>query len=336
MPDPLFLSLNVLPRHSYTFLWADYVELLCLSSKNGIISKGNLQAQQQEAEDLQADAGEDEQSLLDEGSLLIDVDPNASEILDDHVATRWEDIKTRLYARSLSFPGWPFELTGEVLRKKFDAKNAEQRLYVSLLIASSLRLCHAKRSMEVTNAFEEISYHWLRRSVTELWQVRPFGARQTLPNAYTGTLRAKLEALANDIDCTLVKPASDYDPSNTGDGGIDLVAWQNMGDSRGNMPVIFGQCACSPTDWESKQLDVTPASTEAHIRPQHPGAAYCFVPHDLSLNDRRWDRSAHIKRTVIVDRRRLLNLFNLLRASDQLPNWPFVLEATQQAAELAT
>lgn len=338
MPESLFLSLDVLPRHSYSFLWADYVELLCLCSKNGIVAKGNLQAQQQEAEDLQADAGEDEQSHFDQGFPVSDVDTdrNDSELLDDRVTRRWEDIKKRLHARSSSFPGWPFELTGEVLRTKFDAENAEQRLYVSLLIASSLRLCHAKRSMEVTSAFEEISYHWLRRSVTELWQVRPFGAHQTLPNAYTGTLRAKLEALANDIDCILVKPASDYDSSNTGDGGIDLVAWQNMGDSRGNMPVIFGQCACSPTDWESKQLDVTPASTEAHILPQHPGAAYCFVPHDLSLNDKSWDRSAHVKRTVIVDRRRLLNLFNLLRASDQLPNWPFVLEATQQAAELAT
>ena len=338
MPEPLFISLDVLPRHSYPFLWADYVELLCLCSKNGIVAKGNLQAQQQEAEDLQTDAGEDEQNAMEDDSSIADVDVDRSdgEILDDRVARRWDDIKKRLQARFSSFPGWPFELDGEVLRTKFDAENAEQRLYVSLLIASSLRLCHDERSPEVTSAFEEISYYWLRKSVTELWRVRPFGAHQTLPDAYIGTLRAKLEALAEDINGTLVKPATDYDPRNTGDGGIDLVAWQDMGDKRGNMPVIFGQCACSPTDWESKQLDVTPASTEAHIFTQHPGAAYCFVPHDLSMNDKSWERSAHVKRTVIVDRRRLLNLFSVLKASDQLPNWPFVLEATQQSAELAT
>lgn len=338
MPEPLFLSLDVLPRHSYSFLWADYVELLCLCSKNGFIAKGNLQAQQQEAEDLQADAGEDEQSLFEQDFSVSDfyMNRNNSELLDDDVTRRWEDIKKRLQARSCSFPGWPFELDGEVLRAKFDAQNAEQRLYVSLLIASSLRLCHEKRSAEITSAFEEISYHWLRRSVTDIWQVRPFSAHQTLPNAYTGSLRAKLEALAEDIDGVLVKPASDYDSRNTGDGGIDLVAWQDMGDRRGNMPVIFGQCACSPTDWESKQLDVTPASTEAHIFPQHPGASYCFVPHDLSMNEKSWDRSAHVKRTVIVDRLRLLNLFKVSGASDQLTNWPFVLEATRQAVELAT
>lgn len=338
MPEPLFLALDVLPRHSYSFLWADYVELLCLCSKNGIVAKGNLQAQQQEAEDLQTDAGEDAHEFTEEDSSIADddADRNDSEILDDRVTRRWEDIKKRLQARSLSFPGWPFELDGEVLRTKFDAQNPEQRLYVSLLVASSLRLCHDTRSPEVTSAFEEISYHWLRQSLTELWQVRPFGAHQTLPNAYIGTLRAKLEALAEDINGLLVKPATDYDPRNTGDGGIDLVAWQDMGDKRGNMPIIFGQCACSPTDWESKQLDVTPASTEAHIYSQHRGSAYCFVPHDLSMSDKSWERSAHVKRTVIVDRRRLLNLFKVLKTWDQLPNWPFVLEATQQAAELAT
>ena len=338
MPEPLFLSLDVLPRHSYSFLWADYVELLCLCSKNGILAKGNLQAQQQEAEDLQTDAGEDEQGFLEEDPFLSGTSSaqTDSEILDDRITRRWEDVKKRLLARSSSFPGWPFELDGNVLRAKFDPQNAEQRLYVSLLIASSLRLCREKRCLEVTSAFEEISYHWLRRSVTELWQVRPFGAHQTLPNAYTGTLRAKLEALAADIDGILVKPATDYDPRNTGDGGIDVVAWQEMGDRRGNMPIIFGQCACSPSDWESKQLDVTPASVEAHIYTQHSGAAYCFVPHDLLMNDKSWERSAHVKRTVIIDRCRLLNLFKSLNASDQLPTWSFVLDATQQTADLAT
>lgn len=327
MPEPLFLKLDVLPRHSYSFLWADYVELMCLCSKNGFVAKGNLQAQQQEAEDLQIDAGEDDQNHMEGKDRAM---------LDDRVTRRWDDTKKRLQARCLSFPGWPFELSGDVLRTKFDAQNSEHRLYVSLLIASSLRLCHDKRSAEVTSAFEEISYHWLLQSVTALWKVRPFGAHQNLPNAYEGTLRAKLEALAEDINGLLVKPASDYDPRNTGDGGIDLVAWQDMGDRRGNMQVIFGQCACSPTDWESKQLDVTPASTEAHIYIQHPGSAYCFVPHDLSMNDKSWERAAHIKRTVVVDRRRLLSLFNVLKTSGNLPNWPFISDAALQAVELAT
>ncbi|PRD64147.1 hypothetical protein [Malikia granosa] len=329
MADPLLLPLDVVPRHSYSFLWADYVELLCLSSRNGMVSRGNLQAQVQESEDVQADF--DSEDAPDEG----DADPGP-DMLNDKVSAKWDDIRQRLLVREKSFPGWPFELDGNTLRSKFDHDNDAHQLYATLLIASSMRLCHDKRAGEVSAAFEEIAYHWLRQSLNELWEVRPFGAHQTLPNAYTGTLYQKLQAFAADIEGVLLKNQNDYDPRDTGDGGIDVVAWQNMGDRRGNIPVIFGQCACSPTDWESKQLDVTPASTEAHIHPQHPGAAYCFIPHDLMQSDKQWQRESHVKRTIMVDRVRLLRLFDKLKSWSKLPKWEFVAEATQTNAVAAT
>lgn len=321
MTEPLLTALDVLPRHAYPFLWADYIELLCLCSRNGLVSKGNLQAQAQEASDVQADADEK--------------DERSENALNDRVSAKWSDLHQRLQAREKSFPGWPFKLERDVLRSIYDPNKPGHRLYAALLIASSLRLCHDKRSGEVTSAFEEISYHWLRYSLNGMWQIRPFGAHQTLPAAYTGTLFEKLSALAQDIKGTLMKSADEYDDRNTGDGGIDLVAWQDMGDKRGNMLVIFGQCACSPTDWESKQLDVSPSSTEAHIAPQHPGAAFCFVPHDLSLNENAWQRASNIKRTVVIDRCRLLNLFEQDEAWDSLPNWSFVTEATQTGFKAA-
>ena len=325
MPEPLFKALDVVPRHAYPFLWADYVELLCLCSRNGTVSKGNLQAQSQEALDVQADADDD--GSTDE----------ASAELDDRVAAKWCDIQGRLQVRAASWQTyWPFALSGAVLRSKFDSAKAEHRLYVALLVASSLRLCSATRSGEVTSAFEEISYHWLRRSLNPLWEVRPFAAHQTLSGAYTGSLGAKMQSLAADISAVLIKPADSYDPGNSGDAGIDLVAWQRLGDRRGNLPVIFGQCACSPTDWESKQLDVTPTATEAYLLPQHPAAAYCFVPHDLSLSDTAWQRTTHVKRTVLIDRLRILNMFESTQDWASLPTWPFVGEPAAMGAAMAT
>ena len=72
MPDSLLPTLDKLPRHAYTFLWADYVELLCLCNSNGLVSRGNLQAQVQESEDTQNDFTEaeedgDEDHLTDAG-----------------------------------------------------------------------------------------------------------------------------------------------------------------------------------------------------------------------------------------------------------------------------
>lgn len=317
-------DLTKVPRHTYSFLWADYVELLCLCGQNGLVSKGNIDASTQEAGDVQVDS-------VDES-----IDEEKSEEMDDRVSRRWADIHTRLAARSKQYVDWPFTLEKNLLRSRFDQTNKRHRLYLALLVASSLRLCGEGRSNEVTSAFEEISYHWLRCSLNSMWEVRPFGAHQTLPNAYTGTLLEKLKALAVDIQARMQKSDDRYDPRNTGDGGIDLVAWLKMGDHRGNMPVIFGQCACSPTDWEDKQLDVTPAATEAHLSPDHPGAAYCFIPHDLSANDKMWDRSEHVKRTVLVDRRRLFTVFENCNAFNDLPTWQFVDDAAATNAVAAT
>lgn len=325
MPD-LFKRLDVLPRYPHPFLWADYVELLCLCSKNGLVSRGNLQAQVQEAQDVQIDVDINDQ---------VAEPTDESEVLDDNVSAHWDDIVQRLRSRKNFYHGWPFKLDGAVLRSVYDEQRADHRFYVSLLIASSLRLCVATRSNEVTNAFEEISYQWLRQSLPRFWKVRPFGAQSTLPDAYVGNLREKLELLASDITARLQKDADEYDPRNTGDGGLDLVAWQEIGDLRGNIPVIFGQCACSPTDWEEKQMDITPAAIEAHIAPQHPGAAYCFVPHDLSLSEKKWQRAVHVKRVVIVDRLRLLNLFNASDAWGTLTNWSFIADAMSTEYEAA-
>lgn len=327
MPE-LLTALDTLPRYAYPFLWADYVELMCLCSRNDFISSGNFQAQVQEAADVQAD------TLHNENHDATDQDADAR--MDDKVSARWADIHQRLEARSQNYPGWPFTLERKVLRSNFDDKNPSHRLYAALLIASSLRLCHKQRSNEVTAAFEEIAYHWLRNSLNEHWVVKPFGAHQRLPGAYDGTLLEKLKALAADIHANLAKRPEEYDPRDTGDAGFDLVAWLDMGDQRGNIPVIFGQCACSPTDWESKQLDVTPAASEAHLTLQHPGSGYCFVPHDLSAGDNNWQRASHIKRTVMVDRLRLLNLFNKRTAFDKLPHLPFVDEALRLSVVAAT
>lgn len=320
----LLVDTSKVPRHGYSFLWADYVELMCLCSRNKIISKGNIDAQTQEAGDVQSD------------SVDLGEDGEETEEMDDRISRRWSDIHLRLTARSKQYADWPFQLERNVLRSIFDKENPRHRLYAALLIASSLRLCIDNRRNEVTNAFEEISFHWLRKALNDLWEVRSFGAHQKLPGAYVGTLFEKFRQLSADIQATHVMPSEQYDKRNTGDGGIDLVAWLKIGDKRGNIPVIFGQCACSPTDWESKQLDVTPAGIRRHVLPQHEGAAYCFVPHDLSANDRVWDRAEHVKGVVLIDRLRLFRLFESCGAVQHLPTWQFVDDAAQSNVALAS
>ncbi len=134
----LLVDTSKVPRHGYSFLWADYVELMCLCSRNKMISKGNIDAQTQEAGDVQADSVE----FGEEGE--------ETEEMDDRVSRRWSDIHSRLTARSKQYVDWPFQLERNVLRSKFDKENPRHRLYAALLLASSLRLCIDNRRKEVT------------------------------------------------------------------------------------------------------------------------------------------------------------------------------------------
>ncbi len=314
-------GLDTKPRQAYTFLWADYVELLTLCGEDGRFSRGNLEELQQEGEELQVD---------DDGINFTSTEQ------DDDVAKRWDEIKAKLLQRRTAYATWPFELNGNVLRRVFDANLPGHRLYAALLIASSLRLCPKKRIEEISAALEEVAYLLFMGMLPEGWKVIPFGAHQTIADGYTGTLRGRLEQLADDIHGRLMKQADDYDSSDTGDGGIDVVAWDNLGDARGHMPVIFAQCGCSPTDWEHKQLSVTPAAIESHIAAQHPGAAYYVTPHDLSASNEKWERASHVARVVVLDRRRLMHLADLHSVLNKLPAWPFVDEAIKLGYRLSS
>lgn len=315
MPDAILTGLDTHPRHPFPFLWADNVELLTLCSMDGQFSRGQLEESAQEGGELQIDNDAEEHAAT------------SSEEADDAVSKRWDDIKARLRQRQASYPVWPFEMDGNVLRRTFDPADAGHRLYAALLVASCLRLCSKTRSAEVTTAFEEISCLLLRQTLPAGWEVRAFGAHQQFAQGYQGKLYEKLQQLAQDVQGKLHKNEDAFDTRNTGDGSIDLAAWLNLGDQRGNIPVILAQCACSPTDWEYKQLQVTGAATESLIRIDHPPAAYCFVPHDLYKSDQHWDRSEHVHRVVLIDRKRLLHLATSGNALDNMPMWSFVQEA---------
>lgn len=318
MPEPILTDLHRSPRQSYPFLWADYVELLALCSQDGRYARSNLEETDQEGGDLQR-AGDDED--------LAEAD--SAEEQDDAIAQRWDDIKPILNHRARSYAYWPFELRGNVLIRRFDPADAGHRIYAALLIAASFRLCHNTRANEVAAALEELTYLLLQNMLGASWKVKPFGAHQSIAAGYTGSLRAKLEQLAIDVHGKLMKEVDDYDPRNTGDGGIDVAAWADLGDKRGNIPVIFAQCGCSPTDWEEKQLSVTPAAVEAHITTDHPASAWYVSPQDLSHSDNKWNRAAHVCRVVLLDRRRLLALAQRHGLDAQVPAWPFVAEAAQ-------
>ena len=75
--------------------------------------------------------------------------------------------------------------------------------------------------------------------------------------------------IAHDIRCAPNFEAKDFKPTDTGDGGIDLIAWHPMEDQREGIPLAFAQCGCSTTDWTFKQLEASPAAHRHHLPVMH-------------------------------------------------------------------
>lgn len=319
--DPILYGLQRPPRESYGFLWADYAELRCLTSLDGVYSQAFLDDDKQESEDFSVDA----QEGSEEGAANGDEEYRRVDISEK----KWSDIRSRLMSRQKCLASaWPFSFHDGVLYRDFDANNPTHSLYLALLVASALRYCPETRQGEVAAFLEELTYFLLEKMLPPAWEVRPFGAHQSIANGYTGTLAQKFEQLAKDI-----KPwhfdVSQMHPGNTGDGGLDVVAWHPMGHDnvRGHLPVIFVQCGCSPGDWEHKQLDVTPPAMNLKIKPHHPASAFYVMPHDLRNLSGGWERGDKLAEVVMLDRYRLIHMAIEYNLPQNLPTWNFVLEA---------
>lgn len=320
------------PRESRGFLWADYAELRCLTSIDGYYGEGQVIDLETEPE-LHAD---DDTSDQDSG-LSDESEENVESVSEaDQASKRWSDIAKRLASRQHTMAGfWPFEFISGVLYKRFDESNSRHRLYITLLLASALRYCKKDRHAEIAASLEEIGYYLFKSIMPQGWQVKPFGAHQTISDGYEGKFADKLHALAKDVSAKFVAPASDFDTRNTGDGGLDVVAWHALGDSpRGYIPVAYAQCGCSPGDWEHKQFESSPVAMELKILPHHPASSYYIMPHDLRSLSGGWERGDHIGRVVLIDRMRILKLAEQYDLEKVLPQWGFVDEAANYKVAL--
>lgn len=283
------------PRINHIHVWADYIELLALTNEDKLYSAGALEDVLGEVEDLAID-----QEKMDD-----DID----DLLDNAINRRWADIKGCFKSRKQRFgDSWPFEIEDTVLKCRLDndPENYKFKLYVALLIASCLRYVDRKIHAEITSNLELIGYHIFRKIMPEPWIVKPFGAHQQIADGYTGILFEKFKALASDLNATLILKEDELRPRDSGDGGIDLVAWLPMGDELGNIPVAFAQCGASLTDLFHKQFEASPANLNNKILPQHPGINYYFAPHDIRRANGTWDKKP--AEVIMIDRSRIIRL----------------------------
>lgn len=311
--DAILKGLDDLPKSSDTYLWCDYIELLCITSVDKRFSLGEVIELVNDARDISASFVEDdidEDSDEDELPAPIDVEtdsPQSQDIVEARMARVFPSFAFRKEVFGASYPFFVDPKGREISLKK--RLSLPQKLYLQLLLSSSLRYIPEKRRHELTKPFEKVAKVIFSCLLPKGWQVHEFGAAST--KRYTGHLYDRLLKLAADLRGELKARRKDFKSRNSGDGGLDLVAWHPLGDERVGIPIALAQCGCSATDWPLKSLEASPSRLRPHLHIHHPWATYYFMPIDLAEADGSsmdWQQRIKLTESITIDRLRLIRM----------------------------
>jgi hypothetical protein len=290
----MFSNIDSPPDTSDNYTWADYLELRSLIHPDKCFTRGEL------------------------SSLFTRVKSTGRSVRD--LSEIWSIVKESVRERSISFgDAYPFKLssdedTVELFEGTF---TPEHNFYLTLLICSSMAYLPTKN--DIARVFEECSLAVFKRLMPEGSEVYPAWAAGGVTARYRGNLQEKYRTIARDIRAVPTFKDRDFKAGDHGDGGIDIVAWHPMGDTRDAIPSAFAQCGCSREDWRRKHLEASPSKLRAKLNPHHPWAAYYFMPVDLRWADGDWANKSDFGDAIMVDRLRLVRLAKQFALVGALP-----------------
>ncbi|ENQ3286040.1 hypothetical protein ACEOXO_001966 [Vibrio cholerae] len=204
---------------------------------------------------------------------------------------------------------YPFSVNASEMRiilKDSNSIEDIQKLYIFFLMCS----CNTKVVRDgniLESDFEHISTLVLKAFLPSHAQVYHFGKSSYTDDRYTGHLTNKLDQLASDVKCQTAYVEEDFADQDTGDGGLDVVAWVPFpgdNDNFMNIQVYLGQCAIGK-DWVDKQTDVEKMKNNIHF--PLGTVSVMFVPHDLRKENNLF-KGNRICTHIMFDRFRLMGL----------------------------
>lgn len=263
------------PRDSDTHTIADFAELLCLVTVDRVCTRETIV-------DQARDVGE---------CAVTDV------VLDDC----FSQLAWRVSAYG---PHYPFQLDarGRVLSASATLSEP-QRLYALLLLCANLPFV-TNRDGTLTATFERIALLVLKASWPANGAARAFGKSET---EYTGAKWERMNKLAEDIGGEGLCHATTFRARDTGDGGIDLVAWLDLDThEKRNIPSALAQCACSRENWTAKQTEISEDRIKNSIHSTHRWNQMMFIPQSFRDSRGKWAVPGEVGQVILFDRLRIL------------------------------
>lgn len=326
MTEPVLKNITSIPnagRHEL-YRWCDYIELRCLTHMDKRFSRDAFVESLSESAEITTDEPEDG----DEDTETVEVTETVSEpaAINDKDEQHADSCFKHLRWRASAFgENWPFILDDHAREVSIRPVLTDvHRFYISLLLSASLSYVPKKRWRGLTGLFEGASTEILRRLMPQGAEVHPFGAANT--TRYTGHLFDRLTKLTQDVRGTLDLKKEHFAPNDSGDSGLDIVAWHGLGDERKCIPAAFAQCGCTASGWPDKMLQASPSRLGAHLKTTHQWDTYYFMPLDLSTeigNKMDWQMLSDFSSAIVIDRLRFIRL----TASYTIPPAPITAAA---------
>ena len=308
-----FVAVTPLAAKYAKYRWCDYIELRCMTHVDHRFSRDALAEALKESEEVSGD----DSDIDPDRFIMSEENENYEEVIELEAEKNDRDESfsatyfKHLRWRSTTFGSdWPFvidEHAREISIKP--TLEISHYFYLHLLLSSLLKYCPNKRRKTYTGSFEEISLTIFRRLMPQGSEVHSFGAAHS--KRYTGHLFERLTKLTADVRGNLLLTRQDFPKNDAGDGGLDLVAWNDLKDTRDHIPIALAQCGCTADGWPNKMLEASPAKLGKKLITGHDWATYYFMP--LDLTDERdgtmcWQEWRDINGAIVIDRLRLIRL----------------------------
>lgn len=303
----MFIDVDRLPGAPALHVWTDWAELLTLTSPGNSLSIPQLEEFAERRKQFIASEGLDNQDPkeTEEESLIEQSSGDPSEFR-DALSKRAGDVLSYMIDRSDRYgAAYPFEVDEGrrvvALRKLTDAR----RLYLFLLTCAALRYVSPSDRSVLTSKFELLCVEFLRQVFPPTSEVHLFGKNALSTGRYEGPLLSKIQKLADDLGERSLAKALDFEKGDSGDNGLDVVAWIPLSDSLPGRVLVFGQAACT-TEWISKQHSSSAPAWRGMIPFTVDPQNMVFIPFDYRRPGGEWYTQRHIQQSIVIDRHRLL------------------------------
>jgi hypothetical protein len=250
--------------------------------------------------DLSADSQSDDNKDLSQGGRKY---AEESDKWDTRINSWFEILNSR---GQLYGVGYPFDIERSSIRVK-KSLGKKPKSYIFLLACSVLE--KLRDPSKFTSIYEGVCAIAMKEYLPVIAQVHVFGKSGFCSSRYNGSKFSKIDKLSKDLGMKHIYEENDYNSLDSGDGGLDIIAWLPFRDdiNQTKMNVYIGQCA-SGKDWISKQEE--PRKIVEPIPQLKNAVGVIFIPYDI--RDVRGDfyHKTEVSVSLVLDRFRIYKLLN--------------------------